>query len=150
MPDYNLLSSYDTVQVLSASTAAEAVYCTIQTHGSGSIVQRTVPKAEFNKDRGVGILDSLAHAVDNAISGGLASDAVGTQDIDGTGLVYDAVVFTVEYEPAYITVEPLTTTVTIPVNVLTADTAIGGAVAGGSAAERLQAAYLRLKALAGE
>lgn len=146
---YRLISSYDTVQVLSATQAVDAIYCTIVTAGSGSTVQRTVPKSEFAQDHGAGILNSLASAVDDAISGGLAVGATGIQDIDGEGLLFDAVVFTIQYTPAYPTAEPLTTTVTIPVDVLTADTSFGGFLTGGSAADRLQAAYQHLVTLAG-
>lgn len=146
---YSLLSSYDTVQVLSASAAVDVIYCTIITTGSGSIVQRAVPKTEFVSDQGGGILSSLADAVDNAISGGLADSATGTQDLDESGLLYDAVVFTVSYTPQYATTGPLTTTVTIPVNVLTADTSFGGFITGGSASDRLRAAYDSLVKLAG-
>ena len=124
--DYALLSSYDTVQVLSASSTVDVIYCTIVTSGSGSIVQRAVPKSEFVTDQGAGILNSLATAVDDAISGGLADSAVGTQDIDDSGLLYDGVVFTVSYTPSTPTAGPITTTVTVPVNVLTADISFGG------------------------
>lgn len=146
---YRLLSSYDTVQVLGATSAVDVIYCTIVTSGSGSIVQRAVPKAEFVTDQGEGILLSLADAVDNAISGGLADAATGTQDIDESGLLFDAVVFTVSYTPNTPTTGPITTTVTIPVDVLTADTSFGGFLTGGSAADRLRAAYDSLVRLAG-
>lgn len=146
---YRLLSSYDTVQVLGATSAVDVIYCTIATSGSGSIVQRAVPKAEFVQDNGEGILSSLADAVDNAISGGLADAATGTQDLDESGLLYDAVVFTVSYTPNTPTTGPITTTVTIPVDVLTADTSFGGFLTGGSAADRLRAAYDSLVKLAG-
>lgn len=146
---YALIGSYDTVQVLSATSTVEVLYCTIVTSGSGSTVQRTVPKAEFAADKGEGILSSLADAVDNAISGGLATGAVGTQGIDANGFIYDAVTFTVSYTPPYPTASPLTTTVEIPVDVLTADTSFGGFVTGGSAADRLNAAYQSLVKLAG-
>lgn len=144
---YRLLDSYDTVQVLSPTTAVDAIYCTIQTSGHGAVVQRTVPKTEFEADRGDGILASLATAVDQVLDGGLAVAAQGTQDVDNAGLLYDGVVFTVEYLPPFATAGPLTTTVTVPVNVLTADTQFGSFLTGGSAQDRLQAAYQRLVAL---
>jgi hypothetical protein len=146
---YSLISSYDTVQVLSATTAVDVIYCTIVTSGSNSVVQRTVPKTEFSQDQGEGILSSLADAVDNAISGGLATSAVGTQGVDDSGLIYDAVIFTVTYTPSRPTAGPLTTTVTIPVDILTADTSFGGFITGGSASDRLDAAYQSLVKLAG-
>ena len=147
---YALLSSYDTVQVLGPTLAVDAIYCTIGTSGSGSIVNRTVPKTSFDTDNGAGLLNSLADAVDNAISGGLAVGASGSQGVDESGLIFDAVTFTVEYVPPGGSAGAITTTVDIPVDVLTADTQFGSFLSGGgSASDRLSAAYDRLKALAG-
>lgn len=149
MAGYTLQSSYDTVQVFSPTEAVDSIFCTIVTDGSGSVVQRTIPKDSFGTGRDVGLLESLATAVDDAISGGLATGAVGTQDVDDQGLIMDAVTFTVTYTPSQPTIGPLTTTVTIPVNVLTADTQFGSFLGGGSATDRLGAAYDNLRTLAG-
>ena len=146
---YRLESSYDTVQVFSPTLATEAIYCTIMTAPSGSIVQRTIPKSEFNADQGAGLLESLTAAVEDALAGGLATAAFGTQGVDAAGLIYDAVAFTVTYDPPSPRARPLTTQVEIPMDVLTADTSFGSFLAGGSATERLQAAHDRLATLAG-
>lgn len=152
---YTLQSSYDTVQVLSSTSAIDALFCTIVTSGSGSIVNRTLPKSAFDAGGGSGALESLATAVDEAISGGLAIFAVGTQGVDDAGLIFDAVTFTVEYTPPSGSLGPITTTVEIPVDVLTADTQFGGALAtyfGGSGQQSpqqtLRDAYDRLAAMA--
>ncbi len=147
---YTLTGSYDTVQVLSATSAVDVIYCTIVTDGSGSIVQEAIPKTEFAANQGAGELNTLADAVDGAISGGLATFAVGTQGIDASGLIYDAVTFTVQYVPSRPTIAPVTTTVEIPVGVLTLDVGIALHITGGNTTERLQAAYDQLKTLAGE
>ena len=151
MPAYTLQSSYDTVQVFSASEVVDAIYCVIATNGHGAVVNRTIPKANFGQaGRDVGMLNSLATAVDEALDGGLAIAATGVQDVDDSNLLIDAVQFTVQYVPANPTLGPLTTTVTIPVNVLTIDTQFGSFLTGGSATERLQAAYQNLVNLSGE
>lgn len=151
MASYTLQSSYDTVQVFSASEVVEAIYCTIATNGHGAVVNRTIPKRNFGSGGAdVGMLDSLATAVDQALDGGLAIAATGVQDVDASNLIMDAVQFTVQYVPAAPTIGPLTTTVTIPVDVVTADTQFGSFLTGGSMSEQLQAAYNNLKALAGE
>lgn len=147
---YVLQSSYDTVQVLSSTSAVDVIYCTIVTDGSGSIVQMAITKTEFNANQGAGDLNTLADAVDGAISGGQAISAVGTQGVDANGLIYDAVTFTVQYVPSRPTIGPLTTTVEIPVFLLTLDVGIALQYPGGNATERLQAAYDQLKTLAGE
>ena len=151
MAAYTLQSSYDTVQVFSASEVVDAIFCTIATNGHGAIVNRTIPKKNFGSGGvDVGMLDSLATAVDQAIDGGLAIAAVGVQDVDASNLLTDAVQFTVQYTPAKPTIGPLTTTVTVPVDVVAADTSFGSFLTGGSMTERLQAAYDNLKTLAGE
>jgi hypothetical protein len=146
---YRLVNSYDTVQVLSPTLAVEAIYCTILSMPSGSIVQRAVPKTEFESDQGVGILESLSTAVEDMIAGGLATAASGTQGVDDSGLLYDAVTFTVQYTPPGVIAGTLTTTVDVPVDVLTADTSFGSFLTGGSAQERVRAAYDSLVKLAG-
>ena len=151
MAAYTLQSSYDTVQVFSANEVVDAIFCTIATAGNGAIVNRTIPKANFGKNgRDVGMLNSLAIAVDQALDGGLAIAAVGVQDVDDANLILDAVQYTVEYVPQAITLGPLTTTVTIPVDVVAADTSFGSFLKGGSQADILQETYANLQALAGE
>lgn len=150
MAAYTLQSSYDTIQVFSASEVVDAIFCVIATSGHGAVVNRTIPKKSFGSGGvDVGMLDSLATAVDQAIDGGLAVAATGVQDIDDSGLLRDAVQYTVQYVPAQPTLGPLTTTVTIPVDVVAADTSFGAFLSGGSQTEQLQAAYDNLKALAG-
>ena len=146
---YTLIGSYDTVQVLSATSAVDAIFCSIVTSGSGSNVQMAIPKQQFSANQGAGELNTLADAVDGAISGGLAVAAVGTQGVDSAGLLYDAVSFTVEYVPPTSSPSPITTTVELPVGVLTLDPAIALHITGGNTTERLQAAYDQLKTLAG-
>lgn len=148
MASYTLQSAYTTVQVLSPTLATEGLYCTIQSAPSGSIVQRFVPQASFDSDQGQGLLDSLATAVEDLIAGGLASAASGSQEVDDSGLLADVVVFTVSYVPPAPTVGTISTTVAVPIDVLTADTQFGSFLTGGTAQERLQAAYDKLKAMA--
>jgi hypothetical protein len=146
---YRLLDSTDVVQVFSPSLVSDALLCTIESAPSGAILIRTVPQAEFQADRGAGILTSLSDAVESILGEGIATAAAGTQGLDPSGLLYDAVVFTVVYVPPYLTPGTIEGTVEIPVNVITADTQFGGFLTGGSAAERILDEYNRLKALAG-
>jgi hypothetical protein len=147
---YQLLDSTDVVQVFSPSLVSDALLCTIISAPSGSILIRTVPQAEFQADRGAGILNSLSDAVESVLGEGIATAANGTQGIDQNGFLYDAIVYTVTYVPSYETPGAITGTVEVPVNVQTADTQFGSFLTGGSAAERILDEYNRLKALAGE
>lgn len=145
---YLLQDSYDTVQVLSPTLSVDAIYCTIVSLPSGSVLQRTVPKDEFDRDQGQGILASLSQAVEDLISGGLATGAYGAQEPDDSGLIQDVVVFTVGYVPQGVIAGTITTTVSIPVNILTADTSIIGGSGLESPAQLLRDAYDRLAAMA--
>jgi len=145
---YTLLDAYETVQVFGPNLASQGQLCTIVSSPSGSMLIRTVPQASFVADQGQGLLSSLSDAVENLIEGGLASAAVGTQGIDTAGLLFDAVDFTVTYTPATPIPGTITTVVEIPVDVLTADTSFGGFLTGGSATDRLSAAYQKLAAMA--
>lgn len=146
---YVLLSSAPTVQVFSPTLVEDALICTFVSAPSGSTLIRTIPQSSFQADQGTGLLNSLAEAVESILGEGIAVDANGTQGVDPSGLLYDAVVFTVQYVPPTPTPGAITGSVEIPVNVLTLDSQFGGAVSGGSAAERILDEYNRLKALAG-
>lgn len=146
---YVLLSSAATVQVYSPILVSDALICTFQSAPSGSVLIRTVPQASFAADQGGALLESLSDAVEGILGEGIATDATGTQGVDNSGLLYDAVLFTVAYVPPTPIPGAITGSVEIPVTVLTADTSFGAFLTGGSAAERILAEYNRLKALAG-
>jgi len=146
---YQLLSSAATVQVYSPTLVSDALICTFVSYPSGSTLISTVPQASFDADQGAGLLESLSAAVEQVLGEGIAVDATGTQGVDTSGLLYDAVLYTVAYVPPTPIPGTITGTVEVPVNVLTADTQFGSFLTGGTAAERILAEYNRLKALAG-
>lgn len=147
---YTLLASNDTVQVFSPTLVSDALVCTIVSSPSGSLLLRTITQAEFTADGGSGLLGSLSNAVESILGEGIAVGANGTQLVDQTsGLLYDAVVFTVAYPQGSGASSAITATVEIPVNVITADTQFGSFLTGGTAQERILATYNHLKTLAG-
>lgn len=145
---YQLLDSVEAVQVYSPQLVADVLVCTIQSFPSGSVLLRTIPQTSFDSDQGQALLESLSAAVEGALEGGEATSAYGLQLVDDSGLLADLVRFTVTYQPATATPGEITATVDVPVNVLTADTGFGGALAGGSAADRINTTYQRLAAMA--
>lgn len=147
---YTLLASNDTVQVFSPTQVADALVCTIVSAPSGAILIRTVTMSEFSADQGAGLLGSLSSAVESILGEGIAVGANGTQLVDNaSGLLYDAVVFTVAYPQGSGAGSAITATVEVPVNVITADTGFGSFLTGGTAHERILATYNHLKTLAG-
>ena len=147
---YQLMSSTSTVQVFSPTAVSDAVFCTILSGPSNSVLVRTITQTQFTADQGADLLIDLSNAVEGFILEGPASAATGTQGVDASGLLYDAVVFTVTYKPTYPTFGPITGDVEIPVNTVTAALE-GGKLASASDVEAIiMTEYNRLKALAGE
>ncbi len=146
-----LIASGETVQVFSPTLVSDAVICTILSSPSGSILLRTITQADFVADRGKGLLDSLSNAVESLLGEGIAVAAAGTQGVDSaSGLLYDAVVFTVAYPSGTAATAPITATVEIPVNIITLDTQFGSFLQGTADAPTLILnTYNHLKTLAG-
>ena len=145
-----LKDSRPTVQVYSPTLAEEALICTFESTPSGSYLIRTVSQADFTADKGQALLSSLSSAVESILGEGIATSAVGTQGVDDSGLIFDAVTFTVEYVPTVSTPGRILGDVQIPVNVLTLDTQFTSGTGVVSAPELILNEYNRLKALAGE
>jgi hypothetical protein len=144
---YQTIDSIEVVQVYSPTLVSDALLVTIRSFPSGSVLLRTVPQDIFTTGGTSPILASLSNAVENILDGGLATAAQGTQGIDDSGLLFDAVVFTVTYTPSTPIPGTLTATVEIPVDTITADTSFGSFLTGGSAEDQLQATYDRLAAM---
>ena len=145
---YTLLNSVDSVQVYGPDLVSETLVCTIFSGPSGSTLLRTVPSAEFQSDQGQGLLAALSDAVEQILQAGVATAAVGNQRIDASGLLADYVDFTVTYKPSAVIPGEITAVVSIPVDVITADTAFGSFLSGGSATDQIQATYDKLAAMA--
>lgn len=141
-----------TVQTFSPTLAEEAQICTFYSYPSGSILIRTVPQTDFATDGGLALMNSLSDAVENILGEGIAVAAAGEQGLDVSGLIYDAVTFTVEYVPPTSIPGRIIGNVTIPVQTLTLDTSIaGGSGVPGitTAPELILAEYNALKKSAG-
>ena len=155
MASYQTIDSIEVVQVFSPTLVSDAILVTIRSFPSGSVLIRTVPQDIFTADKTSPILASLSSAVEDILQGGLATAASGTQGIDDSGLLFDAVIFTVTYQPSVPIPGEISATVTIPVDVVTADTQFGGVgsyfppgTGFVSAIDQIQATYERLAAMA--
>lgn len=147
---YQLLDHQTVVQVTGPTLASQAEFCTFTSFPSGSVLIRTVPAAFFDATKEIGLLTSLSDAVENILSEGIAVAAAGTQGLDESQLIFDAVTFTVRYVPTYPIPGTITSELQIDVRNITADTQFGAFLTGGSAADQLSAEYQRLKTIAGE
>jgi hypothetical protein len=156
--NYTVVSQRRTVQVLSPTQVADVEEVGFVTHPTGIYAQREVPYQAWAAEGAGSWIGTLATAIENLISGGLATTAMFVQDVDTTGLLTDYLDFTVSYTPSSGPGLPMTTTVRVPVNALTQDQSFGGAIDtyfGGSAspttdpAQALRDAYDALQATAG-
>ena len=149
MPGFGI-DARPTVQVFSASLAEEAELVTFTSTPSNSTLLRTIAQTDFDADKGKALIDSLSDAVESILQEGIATGAAGSQGVDDSGLIYDAVTFTVEYVPQRTIPGRLIDNVQIPVSTLTLDTQFGSAQGVTTAPEIILDTYNRLKALAGE
>lgn len=147
MPGFGI-ASYPTVKIV-GGVATDAVMVTFISTPSGSTLQRVVSDPDFQADRGKALIDSLSAAVEEILGEGIAIAATGSQGIDPSDFIVDAVTFTVGYTPPNGAPNALTATVEIPITTLTADTQFGSFLRGGSAAEIIQGTYAKLQELAG-
>lgn len=156
--NYVVTSQTPGVQVLSPNEVIDIMEVGFVTKPSGVVAQREVPKTAWAAEGSDAWIGPLATAIEDLISGGLASGAVFVQDVDpATGLIVDAIEFVVSYSPPPPAVGPMTTTVVVPVNALTLDVGFSGALATffpqaqqiSSPADLLRAAYDTLVATAG-
>lgn len=145
---YTVVSQDRTVQVLSQTEVADVERVGFVTKPTGIYAERLVPYASWLALGAAGWIEPLAQAIENLISGGLASFATFVQDIDPSGLLADFLDFLVVYQPSGGIGLPQTTTVRIPVNTLTLDTSFGGVIASLDPAQTLRDAYDALVATA--
>lgn len=144
MASYTPQGSTRTVQVLSATQVTEVERVEAVTVPHGVTFWRYVPIAAFLAEGSDVWLEPLAAAIEQRLDSGLADDAAMVEDTDSFGLVQDFVDFVVSVPPGPGKVGPFTTTVRVPVNLLTADVGI----AGSQVASLFESALAALHALA--
>lgn len=146
---YALLSSFETVQVLTPTLVNDVIYCTIQTHPSGAIVSTPVQTKVFKAGAAGPILSALAQAVEQVLADPRVTAAVGSQTRADTGLLVDNVIFTVEYIDPVHAPYGATAQVTVGVGQLNFGDALIGATLRSGIEAQIDAAYANLQAAAG-
>lgn len=145
---YDLLSSNSTVQVLSPTLASNAVDIWISTKPSHAVVNLVLDKGTFDSNEGDVVLALFAGTVEEILAGGKAIGAVGTSDLDASGLREVFVTFTVGYTVPGANLPPATVDVDVPVGLLAGAQGSMGAGALAEAEAMIDAAYNKLVALA--
>lgn len=151
MASYQVVTSYRTVQVMSASTVLDAEYVVCLTVPSGIGFAYAVPLDSWKAGAAGGLLDVIATQLEELAASNHVVGGVGVQDIDAQGLLSDAVDLTVEVDRTAQGLPPLDGVVTIPVQAFfLQETGIGGFHVPGSVspAALVDAEYARLEALA--
>lgn len=142
---YSPAGSHRDIQVLSPTQVVDVERVAGYTIPSGVYFERVVPLTIWGTSAATDYVNELAAAIEQRISGGLAVAASFVQDVDVTGLVYDAVEFLVQITGAGPNQGTFSTTATVPVNLLTGG--LGGE--GGGADAILNDAYQALVQTAG-
>lgn len=145
---YDLLSSNSTVQVLSPTLSAPAIDIWISTKPSRAVVNLVLDKGTFNSNEGEVVLALFSGSVEEILAGGKAISAVGTSDLDASGLREVYVTFTVGYTPPGSNLPPATVDVDVPVGLLAGAQGSAGAGALAAAEAMIDSAYNKLAALA--
>lgn len=97
MATYTLLASEQTVRVLAPTVTSDVLYCTIMTHPSSSVVSLPIPVDATGVANGNPELTAYANAVEQIMARDEVVAAVGSQELDPSGLTTDYVIFTVQY-----------------------------------------------------
>lgn len=97
MASYTLLASESTIQVLAPTVTNEVLYCTIMTHPSSAVVSMPIPVEATGVASGNPELRAYANAVEQIMARPEVIAAVGSQELDQSGLTSDYVIFTVQY-----------------------------------------------------
>lgn len=150
MADYQLVSSFTTVQVLSPTLTDTVEYTTIRTNGSQVIASMAVSESDFTGGTATVLLNDFAQAIDIVMGRPEIIAGVGTQTIDPTGLLSDNVVFTVQYVSANTPPSGVTAEAVVPVGILSTAETIGGQTSMAQVDAILNAVYDSLKSAAGD
>ena len=149
MASYVLIASESTVQVLSATVVNSVVYCTIQTDPSNVIASIPVQQDVFDAGQAGVELGNFADAIEQIMTSANISTAVGTQQIDGSGLLADYVTFTVFYNPPGTSGQAVTANADVPVGELNFTDAEIGRVLLENVDAIINGVYANLKSAAG-
>ena len=144
-----VLDSQTVVQVLGPSLATESLFVTFRSYPSGSVLLKTIPTTVFEAGDGGPLIRGLGDAVESILTEGVAIAAAGTQGVDKSGLIFDAVTFTVEYVPPVEIPGQITGNVQINVLIITADTSLLGGGGVESASQLIADERDRLAAMSG-
>lgn len=142
---YTTLGSHRDIQVLSATQVIDIERVAAVTVPSGVYFERIVPLTIFGTSAAGDYIAELADAIEQRIQGGVASSAAFAQDVDDSGLVQDVIEFFIEIAGPPQGGGTFSTSVSVPVNILTAG--LGGA--GTLADQMIDDARAALQATAG-
>jgi hypothetical protein len=124
--DYLPLGSHRDIQVLGPTQVIDVERVSGSTNPHNVYFERVVPLTIFGTTAADAYVNELANAIEDRINSGLADTASFSQDVDASGLLTDVIEFVVSYTATDPRKGTFTTTVTVPVDLLTADPAFVG------------------------
>jgi hypothetical protein len=141
MASYIYQGSSRTIQVLSPTQVVDVERIDAVTTPSGVPFWRYVPVPAFLAEGSGPWLEPLASAIEQRLASGLADAASMIEDTDANGLIQDLVRFTVSVPPGPGKLGPFTTTVDVPVQLLTLDLSLQGAIGASGTGETVASLF---------
>lgn len=123
---YYTLESHRDIQVLSPTQVIDVERVSAFTTPHMVYFERVVPLTIFGTAAAADYIGELADAIEQRLSSGLADSAAFNQRPDASGLIEDVIEFLISVQGTRPDAGTFTTTVEVPVNLLTADTAFVG------------------------
>lgn len=126
---YHTLGSHRDIQQLSDTTVVDIERVAAVTQPSGIYFERVVPLTIFGTPGAGAYIAELADAIEQRIAGGIADTAAYSQDVDEAGLLVDFIEFFVSIVGPPEGGQTFSTSVLVPVNLLTAGLGGSGTLA---------------------
>src|SRR6266702_1303202 len=124
--NYNPVDSSRDIQVVSSTLVIDIENVAGTTNPHGIYFLRRVPLTIFGTAAADDYVNELANAIEDRLSSGLADNAAWREEVDSLGLLTDVVDFLVSIQGTGPIPGTFSDIVTVPVNLLTADTAFVG------------------------
>lgn len=146
--NYDLLATNSTIQVLSPTLIEPIVDCVLSTKPTGIVFDYWVDKAVWDAGDAAPLLEQVAGNVEHLIASTPAIGGFGVQHLSDSGLLSQAVVFTVAATAPGGLPNSLTVEVEVPIGDLDQETFAGQNFGLAAAEALIQDAYNKLTAAA--
>ena len=144
MSSFVVITTESTVGVVSPTLTVDALVATIAISPSQVISNVTLAQADYDSGAAMTTLQAVSDNIQEIMDGGKVIAASPAQSLDASGLLQDAMDFTVAYQPPGSAVAPLTRQVEITITELGGGLVFSQIGAISEATVKIDAAYQQL------